>query len=331
MQSPRERIAIVTTSYPEGPGDAAGHFVATEARLLARAGKDVTVLAAGADTEIPVGEPNGLCVVRLWDGGASGWPGIVARLRANPLRALGLSRYMLGAWTELQRRGPFNRVIAHWLVPAAFPIALAAPFETRIEVVVHGSDARLLAWLPRPVSQAIISRLLQREAEFRCVSEELSSLVRALAGPNAAPRIRVEASPISMEGAPTRVPARRELGIESGARLILIVSRLVREKRVQEALAAAHLVPDAEVVVVGDGPESRELQLAFPKTRFVGRTTRATALTWIAAADVVLSASRHEGAPTVLREARALGVPVVAVAAGDLQAWAEQDPGIIVI
>jgi teichuronic acid biosynthesis glycosyltransferase TuaC len=45
----------------------------------------------------------------------------------------------------------------------------------------------------------------------------------------------------------------------------------------------------------------------------------------------LLSTSAHEGAPSVVREARALGVPVVAVAAGDLAEWAKADPGIVVL
>ena len=54
-------------------------------------------------------------------------------------------------------------------------------------------------------------------------------------------------------------------------------------------------------------------------------------LRWIAAADVLVSASAHEGAPSVVREARALGVPVVAVSAGDLAQWAERDAGLLLV
>ena len=62
-----------------------------------------------------------------------------------------------------------------------------------------------------------------------------------------------------------------------------------------------------------------------------GRVPRDVALAWIAAADVLLSASRDEGAPSVVREARTLGTRVVAVAAGDLREWSRFDPGLTVI
>jgi glycosyltransferase involved in cell wall biosynthesis len=48
----------------------------------------------------------------------------------------------------------------------------------------------------------------------------------------------------------------------------------------------------------------------------------------MAAADLLISASRTEGAPLAIREARALGVPVVSCPAGDLASWARHDGGL---
>jgi glycosyltransferase involved in cell wall biosynthesis len=91
------------------------------------------------------------------------------------------------------------------------------------------------------------------------------------------------------------------------------------------------LIPHARIAVVGDGPERSELERRFADVRFVGHVPHSEALSWIAAADVVVSASRDEGAPTVVREARALGVTVVAVPSGDLADWARTDPGLCVV
>jgi glycosyltransferase involved in cell wall biosynthesis len=70
-------------------------------------------------------------------------------------------------------------------------------------------------------------------------------------------------------------------------------------------------------VVVGDGPlraslEAEALALGVD-ARFVGTTPRAEALAWIGAADALLHASKTEGLSTVVREAEALGVPIVVV------------------
>jgi teichuronic acid biosynthesis glycosyltransferase TuaC len=108
---------------------------------------------------------------------------------------------------------------------------------------------------------------------------------------------------------------------------------LISDKRVALALQALELLAlgGASTIVVGDGPELAPLSARFPKVRFTGRLPRSEALCFIAAADVLVSASALEGAPTVVREARALGVPVVAVAAGDLATWAQTDPGILLV
>ncbi|MFZ5894296.1 MAG: glycosyltransferase family 4 protein [Myxococcota bacterium] len=323
-----QRIAIVTTSYPAYAGDAAGHFVASEAEHLARAGHSVIVFAAGAHAA-SAGNPR---VIWLADGGAAGFPGLKARLRALPLRWHGLAMWLLRARQALRTQGPFDRIVVHWLIPSALPLLLGLDTgAAHIEVVVHGSDARALAEFPTSLTRPLLARLLRRNLRFRCVSHQLADLLRNMAGTTLDGRIHVEPAAIDLRKAPTRAEARRKLAIDHATHLLVIVARLVPEKRVHEALAAAHLLTKAQVVVVGDGPLRAELTHAFPTARFPGQLPREQTLTWIAAADVLLSASRHEGAPTVVREARALGVPVVACASGDLRRWSQSDPGLFVI
>ena len=90
-------------------------------------------------------------------------------------------------------------------------------------------------------------------------------------------------------------------------------------------------VPELLAIVVGEGPERASLERRFPRARFVGHVPRPRALAYVAAANVLVSASLLEGAPTVVREARALGTEVVCLPAGDLRAWAATDPGLHVV
>lgn len=336
----RERIAVVTTSYPSEPGDPSGHFVAAEVQALRRAGHRVTVIAPRPGSAWPAthdeaqaeaGAPGETGVVRWLEAGAAfGWPGALSRMRAEPWRVFGAVRFVAAARRELARLGAIERVVAHFIVPCAFPICAPAwNVQRRLEVVAHGSDVRLLARLPIAVQRTIFAAL--RGADLRCTSSELrDELVRA-GGSGLAARVRVAPSPVDVTGAPRRELARQRLGIAADALLLVIVGRLVAGKRVDVALGAARLIAGATCVVVGDGPERAALERAFPHARFVGGVSRARALTWIAAADVLLSASRDEGAPSVVREARALGTRVAAVAAGDLQRWSRFDPGLSVI
>ncbi|MGC4092233.1 MAG: glycosyltransferase family 4 protein [Polyangiaceae bacterium] len=350
------RIAVVSTSYPAHADDAAGHFVAAEVSELVRAGHHVTVFAPsalpGTPTDVSTLTARGESVpptgpqsdenprvVRLRDGGACGFPGLSARLRARPTRALGLARFLFSLRRELARRGPFEQVIVHWLLPSTLPLLAVTLGPATLEVVVHGSDARLLAALPRPLARSFLKQLLKRPLTLRCVSHELAELLRQVGGAELAPRLagctRVGPPALDVSQAPARSLARaraeQALGVDGNTSLALIVARLVPDKRVDVALSAAALVPKLRVVVVGDGPLREELAARFPNAHFLGHLPRSEALGWIAAADVLLSASRKEGAPTVVREARALGVPVAACQSGDLTLWARDDPGLFVV
>jgi glycosyltransferase involved in cell wall biosynthesis len=226
----------------------------------------------------------------------------------------------------LEREGPFDRVVAHWLLPCAWPIA--ASWQGELEAVAHGTDVRLLAALPAVLRQHIARGWLERGLRLRCVSNALRDELLACTTPRLAAQLRVEPLPFSLEPRPERVVARRSLGIDEHARLALLVTRLIPEKRVAVALHAVGRLPGVLVVVVGGGPLLGELRQRFPHVRFTGELPRPRALAWIAAADVMISASKREGAPTASREARALGVPVVACAAGDLLERAADDPGL---
>lgn len=317
-----ERIAVLSTSYPERAGDAAGHFVESEVKRAARAGHEVHVLAPGRGEATR----DGATLHWLPGGDAFGWPGALTRLQERPLRALGASRFCVAAARKLRELGPFARVQAHFFLPCAWPIALAARGE--LELVGHGSDVRLFCALPRVLRSRIARAWLSRNAQLRVTSRELERALLA-AEPALAPALRVEPSPIDVDGVPSRAEARRLLGYDERPRA-LVIARLIPGKQVDRALSALSLCAGVQAVVIGDGPELTRLRASFPEAHFLGYLPRDRALLHLSAADVLLSASEREGAPSVVREARALDVPVVSVAAGDLVEWAASDPGILI-
>lgn len=321
-----ERVAVVTSSYPRCLGDAAGHFVQSEVKRLLAAGHDVHVFAPGSPSPVS----DGSTLHWLGDRGAFGWPGALTRLKERPTRWLGVAEFCVRASAALRRHAPFTLVQAHFLIPSAWPLALSVGRGTALELVGHGSDVRLFCRLPHALRSRIARSWLSRRATLRVTSEELARALRG-ACPELAPSLSVGASPIDIENVPNRRDSRRALGLPESRAVALIVARLVPEKRVALALDALDLLEAVETVVVGDGPELASLETRFPRARFTGYLTRSETLRWIAAADVVVSASAHEGAPSVVREARALGVPVVAVAAGDLEQWAESDAGLLLV
>ncbi len=316
------KVAVITTSYPRDPQDPSGHFVAAEAAALARDGHEVHVFAPGSGPR----SQDGVQVHWIEAGDAFGFPGAVARFRERPTRLLSALRFVIKCRRRLQREH-FDRVVAHFVLPSAWPISSGA--AAPVEVVGHGTDVRLLMALPTPLARAIVRQLLDAGATFRFVSSEQRRAIARFVPELAS--ARVEPAALDLSAVPERATARRNLKLRPATQVALIVGRLVPSKRAATAISAALLLPDVNVVVIGDGPEREKLERSFPAARFLGQLPRDECLTWIAAANVLITASRYEGAPTVVREARALAVPVVSVAVADVRAWAEHDSELYVV
>ncbi len=111
-----------------------------------------------------------------------------------------------------------------------------------------------------------------------------------------------------------RAAARRALALGGGP-LVVSVGRLSRQKGQDFLLdawaAIRRRVPDATLVLVGDGPQRAALEArGSPGVRLVGE--RDDVPLWLAAADVVAAPSRWEGMSLSVLEAMASGRSVVA-------------------
>lgn len=113
------------------------------------------------------------------------------------------------------------------------------------------------------------------------------------------------------------------LGIAPARKLLAFIGRLERQKDprwlLEIAQHALRQLPDHELVIVGDGPLRPELERTagtLPESdriRFLG--WRADATNILAASQMLLLTSEHEGMPNVVLEAMALAKPVVATRA----------------
>jgi glycosyltransferase involved in cell wall biosynthesis len=116
---------------------------------------------------------------------------------------------------------------------------------------------------------------------------------------------------------------RESLGIPLGAKVILIVGRLSKEKDHITLLEALRRIPkhlNPHLVMVGEGPErpvieAKILELGLgERTTFTGQ--RDSAEPFYGIADVAVLSSLSEGSPNALLEAMAAGVPAVATRVG---------------
>ncbi len=95
---------------------------------------------------------------------------------------------------------------------------------------------------------------------------------------------------------------------------LLVVSEIVRHKRVHVALEAARRA-GAPIRIVGSGPDHATLSEAYPEAEFLGRTSDSELVELYASARAVVVPSMEEFGITAV-EAQAAGRPVIAAAAG---------------
>jgi glycosyltransferase involved in cell wall biosynthesis len=124
-------------------------------------------------------------------------------------------------------------------------------------------------------------------------------------------------------------------GIPPEAPLIVFVGRLAPIKNPALAIRALAEVPDAWLLVIGDGPLRTELEQTGHELGVAGRVvfagTRFDARELLGAADVLVMPSRAEGLSLVTLEALAAGTPIVATAVRGLRdLLADGQTGILV-
>ena len=234
--------------------------------------------------------------------------------------------YGVAAVPEVARTGHVDLVHVHLGEDLAIaPLARWAASRAGVPLVVTmhcslvhtliGHDARTT--ILRAIGGPIESWLLRSADAVLVLSERIAD--RLVASGLARSRVRVTPLGIELDGVTGPRPASMERG-----RRIVYAGRLVREKGVQELLAAFGTLatPHAGLVIVGDGPERAALQAAARgvasghRIRFVGAVPHDRVASFLRHADVVVLPSWYEERGRVLLEAMAIGTPVVATRTG---------------
>jgi glycosyltransferase involved in cell wall biosynthesis len=178
-------------------------------------------------------------------------------------------------------------------------------------------------WSGSGVRRWRTTRLLRRAARVVALWPDGAGALTSIHGVPSE-RLRVIPNGVAAERCPvpdaeSRRAARERWGMRPDGPVVAYIGSLTPEKDVGAAIGALARLPDAELVVAGDGPERAALEAraadrAPGRVRFVGVIPGPEPA--LAAADVVVLSSRTEGVPGVLIEAGLSGRPVVATAVG---------------
>lgn len=113
---------------------------------------------------------------------------------------------------------------------------------------------------------------------------------------------------------------RRAVGADDRTPIVLLVSRLVREKDLADLVEMDALLRARgarhRLVLVGDGPMRAELEASLPDAHFAGHQAGEALARWYASGDVFVFPSTTETFGNVVTEALASGLPAVVVDRG---------------
>lgn len=335
------KIGLLTTSFPRYEEDVAGHFVLGFARTLVDLGHRVEVLAPEPICGGPTPSWNNLSVrwvaymrprrlARTFYGA-----GVPDNLATSVTAWLGLAPFVAALANETRKaRHDWDLLVSHWALPCALVAGVLRGARPHV-AVFHSADIYALKRLP---ARAMIARAIGREAtKLVFVAPALRDLFLDFL-PNherATLAQRCHIFPMGIEPIPAPSASRKALRAQYGFDrfTLLSIGRLVEIKGVSDAIDVVAHRGDLELAVVGEGPMRPALeQLARERqapVRFLGKITGTAKHDLLEAADAfvhtsrVMDSGRTEGMPTVLIEAMAHGLPIIATDVGGVSSVLE--------
>ena len=241
-------------------------------------------------------------------------PGQPSTMRPDRLIASAALRCS-DAWASAQL------VHGHYAVTGLAAARVAKKLRLPLVLSFHGSDIN--TWPDaHPERRADLVAALRQAAVVTAVSRPLTERIRELSGVDALHLpVGSDHQAITKNRLPRR-DARRMLRLPENAVVVLFVGNLLQAKGVRELVSAILRLGHPFLgVFVGTGPEigygtdepgGRALLL------YKGQRTHAEVVHYMSAADLLVLPSYSEGLPSVLVEAGALSLPVVATPVGGI-------------
>jgi glycosyltransferase involved in cell wall biosynthesis len=309
----RLKVLIVSGIWPPDVGGPASHGPEFGRFLLSRSHDVRAVTTAGHGGAETFGFPVSASrrdrsrLVRMAAGmatvaAAARWPDVV---------------YSIGLYYKSALAATVNRV------PLVVKLTTDPAFERSRSLGLYAGD---VAGFQQPNPATVIrylklvrAAMLSRAERLVIPSRYLADMAAAWGVPAA--RVTVVPNPAPPVGqlAP-REELRRRLGIDAAT--FVFVGRLVPAKQLSLAVSALRHVPDARLVIIGDGPERKRVEGAVAGSGLAARVAlkgtlpRSEAIEWLRAADAALLSSAYENFPHAAVEAIAAGTPVLATAVG---------------
>jgi glycosyltransferase involved in cell wall biosynthesis len=335
------KIAVLTSSYPRYPGDGTAPFVKSMAENIVWLGHKVVVVAP-YDPKVRRMESGGVQVHRFRYvipqryhimGHAQA---MEADVRIRPLSYLLLPLFMIFEFLQLLRVAIINKseiIHVHWVLPNG-PAAMLVSMILRIPYVLslHGSDVYIAK--KNKLFGLVAGWVFKRASAVTACSEDLKAAAISLGAPDRVTLIAWGADPDIFSPSKKSGVFLDSLGLDGKQPIISALGRMVYKKGFDILIEAwkdvSSKVPDAHLLIGGDGPLREDLIAMSDRITVADRITFVGNVNWeevpefLSSSDLFVIPSirdKHgniDGLPTVLLEAMACGVPVVASRLGGI-------------
>ena len=311
------RALWLTPGYPSSVDPVGFIFHQTQARAVADAGVDVSVVAPApwvppglarrsprwaAYRGMPRREPDGAISVER------------PRYLTTPRETRFGLAHLTQAFACRQAKKP-DIIHAHFAYPCgAAALLLKRRLDVPLVVSVHGDDVYIYPQKNSRMRRLFIAAMRGADRVI-AISPDLARTTQALTGVLPEPlSIGIDLARFSAR--PDRAQARAALGLAADAFVVLYVGALLPQKGVLDLAAAMRELawPDAVALFAGAGPARPE----GPGVRLLGPRPNRDIPNLLAAADVFVLPSWHEGLGLSAVEAGAAGVPVIGGETGGL-------------
>jgi glycosyltransferase involved in cell wall biosynthesis len=321
------RVLTLSTLFPDATRPNFGIFVERQTRELAsREGVALTVIAPLGIPPWPLSlHPRYRALAAL--PAQEQWRGLdVHRPRFPILPAIGgrwhpalMTRAILPLVERLHRAAPFDIMDASFFFPDG-PVALRLSHRLGIPYSVKARGADIHHWGHHPATAPMVRDAADKAAGLLAVSAAMRADMAALGIDEG--KIRVHYTGVDLDRfTPADRAAAKAAKTLSGP-VIATLGALIPRKGQALVIDALAGLPDATLLLIGDGPDRAPLAAQAQKLglsdriRFLGGVPHADLPRWLAASDVMALPSSSEGLANAWVEALACGVPLVISDAG---------------
>lgn len=332
-------VGLVTTGFPRFEGDCSGSFLLTLARGLVEQGHTVRVLSP---------EPRGSRPAPRWPGIEVRWvpyarprtlqqsfygSGAPDNLRIRPVRWLGALAFTAALCRASRRELTHcDALLSSWCIPSGWVASKTAEGRPHL-CLCHATDVRWLSKMPR--GRAVAREIAAGASSMWFLSDGLRKRFLETAGiePD---RIQSHVGPMPIEPPQDLAEPRRMLRLRLGIEgfTLLFLGRLVPVKGLAELLHAIAAFPrPISIRIAGDGPDRNELCVLAQRLGvhaiFEGWVAGERKESLFRACDAIVVPSRPlDGLPTVLFEAQARALPIIATEAAAIPARMRNHPDV---